>query len=106
MRRVYPADILQASPPRGGSPGVAICAASAGTSPWLKIGVMTAERVEAAVEAIARRDPSLGEWAQVAADGLTAGEGEEALGQALARADDFTNHSDPPVGATHKSADL
>lgn len=44
---------------------------------------MTAERVEAAVEAIARRDPSLGEWAQVAADGLTAGEGEEVLGQAL-----------------------
>jgi hypothetical protein len=44
---------------------------------------MTADRVDAAVEAIVRRDPTLGEWAQVAADGLTAGEGEEVLGQAL-----------------------
>lgn len=44
---------------------------------------MTAERVDAAVGAIVRRDPTLGEWAQVAADGLTAGEGEEVLGQAL-----------------------
>jgi len=35
-----------------------------------------------AVEAIVRRDPTLGEWAQVAADGLTAGEGEEVLVQA------------------------
>ena len=75
-------------------------------STWANIGGMTAKRVDAAVEAIVRRDPTLGEWAQVAADGLTAGEGEEVLGQALARADDFTNHSDPPVGATHKSADL
>lgn len=44
---------------------------------------MTAERVDAAVEAILRRDPTLGEWAQVAAEGLTAGEGEEVLGQAF-----------------------
>jgi hypothetical protein len=44
---------------------------------------MTAERVDAAVEAIVRRDPTLGEWAQVAADDLTAGEGEEVLGQAF-----------------------
>jgi len=44
---------------------------------------MTAKRVDAAVEAIVRRDPSLREWAQVAADGLTAGEGEEALRQAF-----------------------
>lgn len=43
---------------------------------------MTAQRVEAAVESIRRRDPSLGEWAEVAADGLTAGEGEEVLSQA------------------------
>ena len=44
---------------------------------------MTATKVDAAVEAIERRDPSLGEWAQVAADGLSAGEGEEALCQAF-----------------------
>lgn len=44
---------------------------------------MTAKRVDAAVEAIAHRDPTLAEWAQVAADGLTAGEGGEALGQAV-----------------------
>ena len=44
---------------------------------------MTAKRVDAAVEAIVRRDPTLGEWAQVAADGLTAGEGEEVLVQAF-----------------------
>lgn len=52
-------------------------------STWANIGGMTAERVDAAVQAIVRRDPSLGEWAQVVADGLTAGEGEEILGQAL-----------------------
>jgi len=52
-------------------------------STWANIGGMTAKRVDAAVEAIVRRDPTLGEWAQVAADGLTAGEGEEVLGQAL-----------------------
>jgi len=34
---------------------------------------MTAERVDAAVEAMVRRDPTLGEWAPLAADGLTAG---------------------------------
>ena len=44
---------------------------------------MTATKVDAAVTAIERQDPSLGEWAQVAADGLTAGEGEEALCQAF-----------------------
>ncbi len=43
---------------------------------------MTATKVDAAVAAIERRDPSLGEWAQVAADGLTAGDGEEMLTQA------------------------
>ncbi len=47
------------------------------------IGGMTAERVDAAVEAIVRRDPTLAEWAQVAAAGLTAGEGEEVLVQAF-----------------------
>jgi len=46
------------------------------------IGEMTAKKVDAAVAAIARRDQSIGEWAQVAADGLTAGEGEEMLTQA------------------------
>lgn len=46
------------------------------------IGEMTAKKVDAAVAAIARRDPSIGEWAQVAADDLTAGEGEEMLTQA------------------------
>lgn len=44
---------------------------------------MTARKVAAAVVAIERRDPSLGPWAQAAADGLTAGEGEEILCQAL-----------------------
>jgi hypothetical protein len=44
---------------------------------------MTATKVDAAVAAIERRNPSLGEWAQVAADGLTAGEGEEGLCQAF-----------------------
>jgi hypothetical protein len=44
---------------------------------------MTAEPVDAAVEVIVRRDPTLGEWAQAAADDLTAGEGEEVLGQAF-----------------------
>jgi hypothetical protein len=44
---------------------------------------MTTKRVEAAVGAIVRRAPVLGEWAQVAADGLTAGEGEEILCQAF-----------------------
>ncbi len=43
---------------------------------------MTARRVEAAVEEIRSRDPILGEWAQVAADGLTVGEGDELLTQA------------------------
>lgn len=46
------------------------------------IGEMTARKVDTAVAAIARRDPSIGEWAQVAADGLTAGEGAEMLTQA------------------------
>lgn len=40
---------------------------------------MTARRVDAAVVVIERRDPSLGQWVQAAADGLTAGEGEEIL---------------------------
>jgi hypothetical protein len=44
---------------------------------------MTTRKVDAAVAAIERQDQSLGEWAQVAADGLTAGEGEEALCQAF-----------------------
>lgn len=43
---------------------------------------MTAERVEAAVEAVGRQDTALGEWALVAADGLTAGEGDGVLSQA------------------------
>ncbi len=43
---------------------------------------MAATKVDAAVAAIERQDPSFGEWAQVAADGLTAGEGEEILTQA------------------------
>jgi hypothetical protein len=44
---------------------------------------MTATRVDAAVAAIEQQDPSLGKWARVAADGLTAGEGEETLCQAV-----------------------
>lgn len=43
---------------------------------------MTETKVDAAVAAIERRDPSLGDWARVAADGLTAGEGAEILTQA------------------------
>ena len=43
---------------------------------------MTAARVEAVVQAIGRQDPVLGAWAQMAADGLTAGEGEAVLSQA------------------------
>lgn len=50
---------------------------------WTNIGEMTARKVDAAVVAIERRDPSLGQWAQAAADGLTAGEGEEILCQAF-----------------------
>jgi len=42
---------------------------------------MPARNVAAAVVAIERRDPSLGQWAQAAADELTAGEGEEILCQ-------------------------
>lgn len=47
------------------------------------IGGMTAGRVDAAVRAVVGRDSDPGGWAQVAADDLTAGEGEEVLGQAL-----------------------
>lgn len=47
-----------------------------------KMEGMTATKVDAAVAAIERRDPSLGDWARVAADGLTAGEGAEILTQA------------------------
>ncbi len=47
---------------------------------------MSAERVEAALDAIGRQDAALGGWAQVAADGLTAGEGEEVLSQAAVQA--------------------
>ncbi len=43
---------------------------------------MTTEQVEAAIDAIARRDPELAAWAQEAADGLTAGEGQEVINQA------------------------
>lgn len=83
MRRVYPADI----PLQGRCAEEAVqrlrCASSTRVSTWANIGGMTAERVDAAVEAIVRQDPTLGDWAQVAADGLTAGEGEEVLGQAF-----------------------
>ena len=44
---------------------------------------MTAGKVAAAVVALERRDPHLSRWAQAAADGLTAGEGEEILCQAF-----------------------
>lgn len=47
---------------------------------------MSAERVEAALDAIGRQDAALGEWAQVAADGLTAGEGTDVLSQAAVQA--------------------
>ncbi|MFA5786683.1 MAG: hypothetical protein WDA71_06855 [Actinomycetota bacterium] len=43
---------------------------------------MTSERVEAAIEVIARKDPQLARWAENAADALTAGEGEEPISQA------------------------
>jgi hypothetical protein len=43
---------------------------------------MTSERVEAAIEVIARNDPQLARWAENAADALTAGEGEESISQA------------------------
>lgn len=43
---------------------------------------MTAERVEAAIEVIGRKDSELGNWARWAADSLTAGEGEEVISQA------------------------
>jgi len=52
-------------------------------STWANIGGMTAERVDAAVERSCSGIPPFGEWAQVAADGLTAGEGEEVLVQAF-----------------------
>lgn len=44
---------------------------------------MSAVLVEAIVEGIRRRNPVLGRWAEVAADGLTAGEGKEVLRQAV-----------------------
>lgn len=47
---------------------------------------MSAERVEAALDAIGRQDAALGEWALVAADGLTAGEGTDVLSQAAVQA--------------------
>lgn len=56
---------------------------SAPAAIWTNIGEMTARKVDAAVVAIGRRDPGLGQWAQAAADGLTAGEGEEILCQAF-----------------------
>ena len=83
MRQVYPADISQARPLTREAVPRLRCALSTGRSTWANIRAMTAKRVDAAVEAIVRRDPSLREWAQVAADGLTAGEGEEALRQAF-----------------------
>jgi len=56
----------------------------AGTLPrWAHIAEMTTRNVAAAVAAIERGDPALGDWAQVAADGLIAGEGEETLCQAF-----------------------
>lgn len=56
---------------------------SAPVAIWTNIGEMTARKVDAAVVVIERRDPSLGQWVQAAADGLTAGEGEEILCQAF-----------------------
>jgi hypothetical protein len=44
---------------------------------------MSAEQVDKIVEEIRRRDRLLGRWAEAAADGLTAGEGQEILTQAL-----------------------
>jgi len=56
----------------------------AGTLPrQANIAEMTTRNVAAAVAAIERPDPALCDWAQVAADGLTAGEGEETLCQAF-----------------------
>ncbi|MFA5891854.1 MAG: hypothetical protein WDA27_13035 [Actinomycetota bacterium] len=42
---------------------------------------MTAERVDEAIEVIAREDAELGMWAKAAADVLTEGEGEEMIHQ-------------------------
>ena len=83
MPRVYPAYISQARPQGRVELQRLRCVSSTGVSTWVNIGSMTAERVDGAVEAIVRQDPILGEWAQVAADGLTAGEGEAVLGQAF-----------------------
>ena len=43
---------------------------------------MTAERVDAVIAAVERHDPELASWMRMAADGLTAGEGEEVISQA------------------------
>ncbi len=43
---------------------------------------MTPERVDAAIAAVGRHDPQLADWMRIAADGLTAGEGEEVISQA------------------------
>ena len=43
---------------------------------------MTAEHVDAVIAAVDRHDPQLAIWMRTAADGLTAGEGEEVVSQA------------------------
>lgn len=43
---------------------------------------MTAEHVDAVIAAVDRHDPQLAGWMRTAADGLTAGEGEELISQA------------------------
>ena len=43
---------------------------------------MSAARVDAVISTVERHDASLASWMQVAADGLTAGEGEELITQA------------------------
>ncbi len=43
---------------------------------------MTAESMDAVIASVGRHDPALARWMRVAADGLTAGEGEERITQA------------------------
>ena len=45
------------------------------------LAAVSAERVEAAIAAVERNDPGLAKGMRVAADGLTAGEGEEVISQ-------------------------
>ena len=45
------------------------------------LAAVSAERVEAAIAAVERNDPGLANGMRVAADGLTAGEGEEVISQ-------------------------